>query len=159
MLLLGSAPPNISPYRYMFHHKTEIEMLVQDLLKQGIIFPSTSSFSSPVLLVQKKYVWWNLYIEFQALNHIAWKISLGIIHMVSSISFKCNLQRSQLLPWIYNKFWIDMHVFLLIQWDCYLQDQMTIVFHSFMEAVLRTSGPIATCFTMRQRLRCLFKTY
>ena len=54
-LLPRSVPPNIRPYRYPFHHKTEIEMLVRDLLKQGVIHPSTSSFSSPVLLVQKKY--------------------------------------------------------------------------------------------------------
>ena len=57
--------------------------------------------------------------------HIPWKRSLRIIHMVSSISsisFICNLQQSQLLPWIYNKFWIDVHVFLLSQWDFYLQD-------------------------------------
>ena len=36
---------------------------------------------------------------------IAWKISLRWIHMVSllsSISFKCNLQQSQLLPWIFH---------------------------------------------------------
>ena len=48
-----SVPPNIRPYHYPFHHKTEIEMLVHDLLKQGVIRPSTSSFSSPVLLVRK----------------------------------------------------------------------------------------------------------
>ena len=37
--------------------------------------------------------------------HIAWKISLRRIHMVSSygsISFSCNLQRSPLLPWIFH---------------------------------------------------------
>ena len=54
LLIPGSVPPNIRPYRYPFHHKTKIEMLVRDLLKQGVIRPSTSSFSSLVLLVQKK---------------------------------------------------------------------------------------------------------
>ena len=37
--------------------------------------------------------------------HIAWKISLRRIHMVSllsSISFRCNLQQSQLLLWIFH---------------------------------------------------------
>ena len=63
-LLPGSVPPNIRPYRYPFHHKTEIEMLVRDLLKQGVIRPSTSSFSSPVLLVWKKYGSWCLCIKF-----------------------------------------------------------------------------------------------
>ena len=50
-LLPRRIPPNISPYDYPCHHKTEIEMLVWELLKRGIIRPSTSSFSSPVLLV------------------------------------------------------------------------------------------------------------
>ena len=69
-LLPGSVPPNIRPYHYPFHHKTKIEMLVCDLLKQGVIRPSTSSFSSPVLLVQKKDGSWNLCINFRELNHI-----------------------------------------------------------------------------------------
>ena len=63
-LLLGSVPPNIKPYRYPFHHKTEIEMLVRNLLKQGVIRPSTSSFSSLVLLVWKKDGSWHLCIDF-----------------------------------------------------------------------------------------------
>ena len=50
-LLPGSVPPNIRPYHYPFHHKIEIEMLVHDLLKKGVILPNTSSFSSLVLLV------------------------------------------------------------------------------------------------------------
>ena len=72
-LLPGSIPPNIRPYRYPFHQKTKIELLVRDLLKQGIIRPSTSSFSSPVLLVRKKYGSWHLCIDFQALNHLTIK--------------------------------------------------------------------------------------
>ena len=45
-LLPGSIPLNIRPYRYSYHQNTEIEMLVRGLLKQGIISPSASSFSS-----------------------------------------------------------------------------------------------------------------
>ena len=72
-LLPGSVPPNIKAYRYPFHQKTKIEMLVRDLLKQDIICPNTSSFSSPVLLVPKKDGSWFLCIEFRALNHITIK--------------------------------------------------------------------------------------
>ena len=61
------------PCRYPFHHKIEIEMLVRDLLKQGVILPSTSSFSSSVLLVWKKDGSWRLCIDFRALNHITIK--------------------------------------------------------------------------------------
>ena len=35
-LLPESVPPNIRTYRYLFHHKTEIEMLVRDLLKAKV---------------------------------------------------------------------------------------------------------------------------
>ena len=67
MLLPGSIPPNIRPYRYLFHHKTVIETLFHDLLKQGVIRPSTSSFSSPVLLVEEKNGSWCLCIDMMSL--------------------------------------------------------------------------------------------
>ena len=89
--------------------------------------------------------------------HITWKRFLRKVHVVSSlssISFKCNHQQSQMLPWIFNKFWIDMHVCLLSQWDCHLPNPRTIIFHSFLEVSLPTSSPIATHFTTRQKLRC-----
>ena len=71
-------------HRYPFNHKTKIEMLVWDLLKQGIIHPSTSSFSSPVLLVPKKDGSWFLCIEFRALNHITIKDKFPI-HVVDDL--------------------------------------------------------------------------
>ena len=97
-----------------------------------------------------------------SLVHIAWKKFLRKVHMVSSlisISFRCNLWQSQLLHWISNKFWIDMHVCLLSQWDFHLPNPRTIIFCSFLEVSLPTSGPITTHFTTRHKLRCLFATY
>jgi len=53
-LQLGSVPSNIGPYRYPYAKKSEIEHMVQELIEVGIIQPSQSSFSSPVVMVTKK---------------------------------------------------------------------------------------------------------
>lgn len=53
-LVQGARPVNIRPYWYPLALKDEIETQVSQMLQQGLIQPSTSSFSSPVLLVKKK---------------------------------------------------------------------------------------------------------
>jgi len=53
-LLPNTAPVNVKPYRYPYFHKQEIEGQVNAMLEKGFIQPSSSPFSSPVLLVKKK---------------------------------------------------------------------------------------------------------
>ena len=54
----GTQPINVRPYRYAYFQKEEIEKQVQAMLDVGIIRPSTSLYSSPVLLVKKKDDTW-----------------------------------------------------------------------------------------------------
>jgi hypothetical protein len=47
-------PPNICPYCHPFSQKNEIEKMVQELLNAGVICPSTSPYSSSVVMILKK---------------------------------------------------------------------------------------------------------
>ncbi|KOM39031.1 hypothetical protein LR48_Vigan03g241300 [Vigna angularis] len=61
----GVNPVNIRPYRYPYLMKEEIEKQVADMLKAGIIRPSKSSYSSPVILVKKKNGSWRFCVDYQ----------------------------------------------------------------------------------------------
>lgn len=53
-LLDDSNPVKVKPYRYLHSQKAQIEQMVSEMLTERIIQPSTSLFSSSVLLVKKK---------------------------------------------------------------------------------------------------------
>lgn len=62
--------PNIGMYRMSIMESLEIKKKIQELLSKGIIRPSTSPCSSPIVLVPKKDGTWHMCVDFCALNKI-----------------------------------------------------------------------------------------
>jgi hypothetical protein len=72
-LVPGILPPNIHLYHHPFSQKNEIEKMVQELLNAGVIHPSTSPYSSPVVMVLKKEGSWKMCPDFHTLNKLTIK--------------------------------------------------------------------------------------
>ena len=70
MLKEGASIPNIRPYRCPYYQKNEIEKIISKMLQTGVIRPSTSPFSSPVILVRKKDGGYRFCVDYRALNKV-----------------------------------------------------------------------------------------
>jgi hypothetical protein len=67
-LLPIMVPIAVRPYRYPQLVKDELERQCREMLQQGIIHPSTSAFSSSILLVKKSDDLWWFYVDYCTLN-------------------------------------------------------------------------------------------
>jgi hypothetical protein len=83
-LIPDSFPPNVRPYRHPFSRKNEIEKIVQEFLTAWIIRPSTSPYSSPVVMVLKKEGSWCMCYEFHALNKLTITDKV-LIHVINDL--------------------------------------------------------------------------
>jgi hypothetical protein len=72
-LIPRSVPPNIRPYRYPYAQRSESERMVEEMLEVGIIRPSQSSYSTPVVMVFKKDSSWSMCPDYRELNKITIK--------------------------------------------------------------------------------------
>ena len=77
-LIAGARPVSVRPYRYSPSLKDEIEKQVNSMLQQGLIRPSSSSFSSPVLLVRKKDGSYRFCVDYRYLNALTVKSKFPI---------------------------------------------------------------------------------
>lgn len=67
--------------RYPFYQKLEIEKQVREMLQQGIIRPSNSYFSLPVLLAKKKDGSCRVCVGYRSLNKVTIKDKFPIPHI------------------------------------------------------------------------------
>lgn len=63
-------PVNVRPYKYPYFKKQVMKEMVTEILAEGLIRVTTSSFSSPVLLVRKKDGTWNFFVDYRPLNEV-----------------------------------------------------------------------------------------
>ncbi|XP_058726191.1 uncharacterized protein LOC131597514 [Vicia villosa] len=69
-ILPNTTPVNVKPYRYPHSQKDAMTSIIQEMLQDGIIKPSNSPYSSPVLLVRKKDGTWRFCVDYRALNAV-----------------------------------------------------------------------------------------
>jgi hypothetical protein len=71
--LPGPMPVVVRPYCYAHNQKLELEKQCAEMLHTDVIRPSTSAFTTPVLLVKKGDGSWRFCVDLRALNAVTVK--------------------------------------------------------------------------------------
>lgn len=87
----GSAPMAVQPYRYPHLRKDELERQCAAML-QGTIHSSSSTFSSPVLLVKKHDGSWHFCVDYHALTELTVEDKFSIPVVDEPINELCGAQ-------------------------------------------------------------------
>lgn len=77
-LIPGASPVAVRQYCYKPALKDEIEKQVAEMLQSGLVQPSSSSFSSLVLLMRKKDGSWHFCVDYRLLDSITVKSKFPI---------------------------------------------------------------------------------
>ncbi|XP_070036104.1 uncharacterized protein [Nicotiana tomentosiformis] len=128
----GTQPISIPPYRMAPPELKELNEQLQDLLDQGFIRPSISSWDAPVLFVKKKVSSMWMCSGYYTVYCDAFRIGLGAVLMLlaadvqtlanqfvrldvsmSSRILSCTVARSSLYEHIRERQYVDPHLFFL----------------------------------------------
>jgi hypothetical protein len=77
-LTVGTLLTCVRPYRYPYYQNEEIEKLVKEMMAIGVVRPSQSPYSSPILLVRKADGSWRICVDYQAFNKNTIKVKYPI---------------------------------------------------------------------------------
>ncbi|XP_046746407.1 uncharacterized protein LOC124411357 [Diprion similis] len=79
-------PVRCTPRRLSHHERDAVEKILENYLTEGIIRPSNSEYSSPIVLVKKKTGEYRLCIDYRELNKLTVKDSFPLPHIDDLIS-------------------------------------------------------------------------
>lgn len=70
LVLKHDQPISYTARRISYSDREKLKVIISDLLKEGVIRPSKSPYSSPIVLVRKKNGDIRLYVDYRELNKI-----------------------------------------------------------------------------------------
>ena len=85
-------PIKRAPHRFPIHYQQEVSQLLDEMLQQGVIEPSTSPWASPVILVHKSDGTLRFCVDYRKLNSITIKDSYPLPRvddLMDSLSDAC----------------------------------------------------------------------